>query len=220
MPPDHVNKTNVIKKTNNAIKKGLTSARLSTLDYFRPKGYPQKETKNKNLENKSRTRILNDKSNSLITPKFANKKDSDKLPTSLTRKTSNTMNRSKRDYLVNPKLRPYTETEKASHSLRTEFKNFKRNIKSSKPVKQINVNLESLQNTQTCEESMDGFRTKSPFLEDSDSSTTEFDVFGSLMSNGLVLHITDKPAVEPIYHEVKTQRFINRKNLRDFYTMN
>lgn len=91
-----------------------------------------------------------------------------------------------------------TETKYSSQTTRSNFKRFKQTMKSHKPVKKINVNLDSVHQTYTLEDYEDALYEDEVNLFVSSSSHTEFNVLSSNSGSMNAFHVAEKPAVKPI----------------------
>lgn len=96
---------------------------------------------------------------------------------------------------------------------RSNFQQYKKATKTHKPVKKINVDLESFQNTYMHEDFDELVVDKQTSSELSGSSMTEFNVFESLPGSEIDDSVAERPAVEAITAPTKDQRLKTRLNL-------
>lgn len=105
------------------------------------------------------------------------------------------------------------ETSYTPKYARSNFQQYKKATKTHKPVKQINVDLESFHNTYLHEDSEELILDKRTSYELSGSSLTEFNVFESLPESELEIAVAERPAVEAITAPTKEQKLNTRLNL-------
>jgi hypothetical protein len=90
-----------------------------------------------------------------------------------------------------------SDTKFSSQVNRTNFRRFKQTIKSHKPVKKINVNLDIVHVIYNLDDFKSKEVEKEVNLDVSESSNTEFNVFSSV-SESIILHKSDRHTIELI----------------------